>query len=186
MNNGNASTTSDADATLKKAGDAQERCDGIVQEIKEHYDLLLDLRDREIGELKGKLAKRPPAAVKPRLLVVDNAQSMSAIMNRYLEGQTVEVVCVAGSQALAQLRLGAFDAIMLEASTYVSEKVDGLTLCHGLCNEGLGHIVVVTSSRPGDRIRNSVEQAGARFLRKPFKRKDVVEILRNIRPRNRK
>ena len=186
MNDGIAQTASVADSALEKAGEARQRCDSTIEEIKENYDLLLEVRDRKIKELQGKIAEGTPETVKPRLLVVDDAESTSAIMNRYLDGQPVEMVCVAGSQSLEQLRSGVFDAIMLEASTSVSEKVDGLTLCQALCKKGKESIVVVTSSRPGDKIKHSVEEAGARFLRKPFKRDEVIEIVRSTCLRKRK
>jgi CheY-like chemotaxis protein len=186
MNDENPPRPSVADTAKEKAGAAGRQYDSAIEEIKENFGMLLELRDRKISELQGKLAKRTAEAVKPRLLVVDDAESTSAIMGWYLDGQAVEVVCVAGSQALERLRSEIFDAIILEASTSVAADVDGMALCRELCGSGQGNTVIVMSSRPGNRIRDSVEKAGAIFLRKPFKREEVVEIVRNIHPRIKK
>ena len=184
MNNGHSPQPSPAETARQKADEASEQRDGALEEIKENFGLLLDLRDRKIRDLEGKLAKGTPEAVTPRLLVVDDAESTGAIMDRYLEGQAVEVVCVAGSQALERLRSETFDTILLEASTLIAADMDGMTFCRELRGKGQGETIVVMSSRPGNRVRNAVEEAGALFLRKPFKRDKVIEIMRSARLRS--
>ncbi len=169
-----------ADIAREKARKAASDYDKTVEEIKENYDLLLDLRDHKIEELNEKLANRTHETVKLRLLVVDDAESTSEIMNRYLEGQPVEVVCVAGNQALDHLRCENYDAIMIEATNPIEPNVDGLALCRKLCGSGKGESVIVMSSRPGDKLKNSVAEAGAAFLRKPFRRWQLIELMRNV------
>ncbi len=186
MNDENTPGPSAADTAREKASEAGRQCDSALEEIKDNFGLLLELRDRKIRELERKLAEEATEAAKPCLLVVDDAESTSAILHWYLDGKAVEVVCVAGSQALEQIRSQSYDAIMLEASTCVAADVDGMDLCRELGKKGLGDTVIVMSSRPGDRVKNAVEQAGAMFLRKPFKREEVVQIVRNVPLRRKK
>ncbi len=149
-----------------------------VQEIKEKYTALLELRDRKIQRLEGTLARGARQEAKRRLLlVIDDAQSTAEIMGRYLQGRPVKIVCVAGRQALEQLRLRDYDEIVIEAACVVEPDVDGLALFQQVCEDGGSENVIVMSSRPGDSIRNAVEQAGARFLRKPFRPEQLLELL---------
>ncbi len=180
MNNESPPRPSVAATARENASEAGRQYNSAVEEIKENFNLLLELRDRKIRELEAKLAKGAPEAVKPRLLVVDDSDSTGAIVNRYLDGQAVEVVCVTGSQAAEQLRSKTFNAVMIEASASVAEDVDGMSLYRQLCGRGQGDTVIVMSSRPGDKIRNCAEETGATFLRKPFKREQLLELVRNI------
>ncbi len=158
----------------------KEDFSNTVGDIKNRFGLLLDLRDRKIKQLEEKLAKGVPPTTKARLLIVDDAESTSQIVGRYLHGQPVEIVSATGHEALEHVHAHKYDAILLEAVSSIQAGVDGLSLCQELCEKGNAAKVVVMSSRPGDRIKNLAEDAGAGFLRKPFKREHVVQLLRNI------
>jgi len=163
-------------------GQIKEDFRNTIEEIKKKFGLLLELRDRQIKDLTEKLARAERERPKPRLLIVDDAKSTGQIVNRYLEGQRVEVVQVAGDQARKRLGSEDYGAIMLEAASIIEPRVDGLGLCRELCEQGRGGSVIVMSSRPGDRIKGRVEQAGAMFLRKPFQRDQLVRLMRSAVP----
>ncbi len=148
-----------------------DRVDGKITDIKQHFGLIVDRRDRKITELQASSARR-------RLLVIDDAQSTVDILKGYLKGQRINVVGCSGKLARGLLESENFDAIMIEESVVVEAKVNGLVLCRELCDKGKGKSVIVMSSRPGDKIKNSVEQVGAAFLRKPFK---GLELVRRVR-----
>jgi len=162
----------------RSVGQIREDFGSTVAELKQKYGTLLEQRDRRIQDLAAKLAEGPPEAPKRRVLIVDNAASTGEIVNHYLEGLPVEVVRVAGDQAPDILRSQEFDAIMIEAACVIEPGVSGLALCRQLCESGDRKNVVAMSSRPGNSIRTCVEEAGAMFLRKPFERAQLVELMR--------
>jgi len=149
-----------------------------VNEISNKYDLLLNLRDRRIEDLEHKLAENKQDTSKRRLLIVDNSDSTAAIVNRYLQGLPVEINHVPSHQAHNHTLLQDYDAIMLEAANDIEPNRDGLTLCRQLCEAGQGDRVIVMSSRPGDKVKHCVEQAGAAFLRKPFRREHLMQAIK--------
>ena len=149
----------------------RERVDGKIDDIKLRFGSIVDAEERKVAELETKHAKRR------RLLVVDDAQSTEDILNGYLEGQPVEIFCTSGNRARALLDSEDYDAIMIEASVVIEPGVEGLDLCRELCGGGKVKSVIVLSSHPGDRIRESVEQAGAAFLRKPFKGLELMRLI---------
>ncbi len=150
----------------------KDRVDGKITDIKQHFDLMVDRRDRQITELKVSNAER-------RILVIDDAQSTVDILKGYLKGQRIELVGCSGKLARDILESGDHDAIMIEESVVVEAKVDGLALCRELCDKGKGKKVIVMSSRPGRKVKNSVERIGALFLRKPFKGLDLAQCVRS-------
>ena len=157
-----------------------------VEQIKEKWSLLLDLRDRRIKDLEGKMAQGKQEEPESPLLVVDDADSTAQILNRYLQGQQVAVLHVVGDQARDHIDSRNYAVILIEATGVVEPNVDGLALSQQLCEAGKGNNVVVMSSRPGDAIKHRVEQAGATFLRKPLRREQVVQLVRKnlLRHRN--
>lgn len=185
MSDKEPTTTSLGDVARERAREAGKRCDSASERIRENLALLLELRDRRIRKLEEKLAKAAPERARHRVLVVDDAESMTELMNRYLEGQPVEVVCVLGNDLLHRLRSRPddYDAIMIEPTACIQPNVDGMALCRQLCERGKGDRVIVMSSRPGDKIKNSVEEEGATFLRKPFGREQLLRLMRDVLPR---
>jgi CheY-like chemotaxis protein len=171
-------------STGRPVQDIKEEFGNTVEEIKDKFGLLLELRDRKIGQLEEKLATRRPQRTKSRILIVDDSQSTAEIVDRYLHGQPVELVSVTGSQALEHVHSQEYAAIMLEAASSIEADVNGISLCQELCEGGKAERVIVMSSRPGDKIKNLVEGAGAAFLRKPFSREHVVQLLRDVLHRN--
>lgn len=157
----------------------KDRVDGKITDIKDHFGLMVDRRDRKITDLKASNAPR-------RLLIIDDAQSTVDILKGYLKGQRINVVGCSGKLARGLLESENFDAIMIEESVVVEAKVNGLALCRELCDKGRGKNVIVMSSRPGDKIKNSVEQAGAVFLRKPFNGLALVQRVRDALVREKK
>ncbi len=111
---------------------------------------------------------------------MDDSESTAEIVNRYLHGQPIEVVSVRGAQAREHVRSQKYDVIMLEAASPIEADVDGVSLCLELCEKGKAERIIVMSSRPGDKIKTLAEGAGAAFLRKPFRREHVVQLLRDI------
>lgn len=163
-----------------RAQDIKQDLGNAVGEIKNRFGLLLELRDRKIKKLEQKLASKGSQRAKSRLLVVDDSASTAEILNRHLNGQPVEVVSVEGKQALEHVHSERYHAIMLEATSSIEADVDGLSLCQELCRTGKAENVIVMSSYPGDRVKDLVEEAGAAFLRKPFRREHVVQLLRDF------
>ena len=181
MSDENPTTTSLADVAKEKTRQAEREYDNTVEEIKENFDLLLEMRDRQIAELQQKVENRTQEKPKLRLLVVDDAESTSDIVNRYLECPPVEVAYAASHHSVDQIRSENYDAIMIEATNVIEPDVDGMAFCGQLCEKGKGQSVIVLSSRPGDRIKNAVEEADATFLRKPFRRGQLIKIVQDIR-----
>lgn len=164
----------------KPVADLRQELGNTIEQVKQKYGLLLDLRERRIAKLEGELAKAPRERPKSRLLVVDDAESTVAVLQRYLAGERVELLGTAGEGASSHLDSGPYDGIMVEATSAIAPDADGLSLCRTLCEAGKGAQVIVMSSRPGEDIQNSVEQAGARFLRKPFRRDQLVKLVRDM------
>lgn len=150
----------------------RDRVDGKITDIKQHFGLMVDRRDSKIAELNASNAER-------RLLVIDDAPSTVDILKGYVKGQRINVVGCSGKLARGLLESENFDAIMIEESVVLEAKVNGLALCRELCDKGEGKKVILMSSRPGSRIKDSVEQMGAAFLKKPFKGLGLVQCVRN-------
>lgn len=170
----------------RSVGEIREEFGSTVTDLKQKYGQLLEQRDRQIRDLSTQLAQAPPVEAKHRVLIVDSAKSTAAIVNHYLEGHPVEIVQVAAGKATEALRSNEYDAIMVETACIVKPGVNGVTLCRQLCEGGDRKTVVAMSSRPGDRIKTSVENAGAMFLRKPFGRSQLVELMRGVLPKEKK
>lgn len=153
--------------------------DDTIVDIKEHFGLLLKLRDRKITDLETKLEGSTRENARRLILVVDDAESTPDIMKRYLEGQPVDVVCVGGDRAMDHVEAEDHEVVLIEAAVAVGPDVDGMALCRELCEKDKGERVIVMSSRPGNTIKNAVERLGAGFLRKPFGRAELVQLVRN-------
>jgi CheY-like chemotaxis protein len=165
-------------STERSVGEIREEFGSTVVEIKQRYTLLLDERERRIKELATKLAQGPSKPPPRHVLIIDDAESTGAIAVCYLKAEAVEVTRVAAAGARAALQSRAHDAVLIEATCVIEPGVDGLTLARQLRDGGDGKPVVVMSSRPGDKVRVCVEQAGAMFLRKPFGRAQLLELVR--------
>jgi CheY-like chemotaxis protein len=163
----------------RSVGQIRENFGLTVAELKQKYGLLLEQRDRRIEDLAAKLAEGPPEKPKCRVLIVDDAESTAAIVNRYLQGFPAEITHIAAAQAREHVRSYEYDAILIEVAGVIEPGVDGMTLCRQLCEGGDRKYVVAMSSRPGDRVKNRVEKAGANFLRKPFRRAQLVQLMQN-------
>ena len=162
----------------RSVGQMREEFGSTVTGLKQKYGTLLEQRDLQIRDLADKLAKGPPKEPKRRMLIVDDAGSTGEMVNHYLEGYPVDVVYVAAAQARDRLGSEEYDVILVEAAGVIDPGMDGLALGRQLCESGDQQSVVVMSSRPGDRIKNLVEADGAIFLRKPFRRSQLLELMR--------
>ena len=158
--------------------DIRQDFGNTVEDIKEKFVVLLDLRDRKIEQLEEKLAEGKKDQAKRRLLLIDDAESTREIVNWHLQNEPVEMVSATADKAREHLCSGDYDVIMIEATVRIGPDVDGLALCGELCGKGGDQSVIVMSSHPGERIRNSVEQAGAVLLQKPFRREQLLKLLR--------
>lgn len=163
--------------------ETQVKITQTLKEIRENFKTLLDLRDRKIAELEKQLAEllgqKPQDLPKSKLLVVDDSDSMKDMVAQYLEHEPVEYLCLHGDK-VKNSHLEAHDIWLIEASVKVKDEVDGMSLCSHLCKKGKGNRTVIMSSRPGDKIKDEVEKMGAVFLRKPFKRSELLSVIRAI------
>ena len=153
----------------------QQEFGQTIEDVKQRFGLLLDLRDQRIQELQGELAGAAREKPKPRLLIVDDAESTPEIFHRYLEGQHVELSWTAADEASSHLDSQSYDCVIVEATSVIAPDVDGLDVCRSLCEAGRADKVIVMSSRPGDGAKNTIEEVGARFLRKPFRRAELIK-----------
>lgn len=162
----------------RSLGEIREGFGSTVSDLKQRYGLLLEQRDRQIKDLTTKLIQGPPEKPKRRVLVVDDARSTAEIVSHYLEGHAVEVIQIAASGTAEAIIADEYDAMMIEAACVVEPGVDGAGLCRRLCAQENHKTLILTSSRPGDKVKNDAEKAGARFLRKPFRRAQLLELIR--------
>jgi CheY-like chemotaxis protein len=166
----------------RSVGQVREEFGVAVAGLKQKYGSLLEQRDRWIKDLAARLTQEPPEKPRRRVLIVDDAESTVAIVSRYLEGYPVEIAHVAAAQARERLRSHEYDAILVEVACVIEPDVDGMTLCRKLCEGGDRKLVVAMSSSPGDKVKNCVAEAGAIFLRKPFQRAELVKLVQNMLP----
>lgn len=112
-----------------------------------------------------------------KLLVLEDDQKLSRFLARALqdEGYTVDA-CSRGGDALAQAKLGIYDAVVLDWNV---PDVDGLSVCRELRRAGHTTPVLMLTARHDTSERVLALDAGADdFVPKPF---DVEELLARVR-----
>lgn len=171
-------STEDVGLYTKSVSDLREDFGHTVSEIKQKFTLLLDLRDQRIKDLEGRIGLEKQEKPNACLLVLDDAQSTTDLLERYLAALPIDVIHVPGDQAHDRFAADDHATIMIEAACSIEPGVDGLSLCRQLCEEGKGDRVIIMSSRPGDTVKKSTEQAGAFFIRKPFRREQLAKIIK--------
>lgn len=187
MTDENSTNTSPGNAAREEAQRAINDRGSTIEQIKESFGLLLDLRDRKIKQLEKKLFEATQKEAKTSLLVIDDALSMAGLMKRYLTGEPMTVVCIASNKAIEHLARKTYDVIMIESTAKVQENMDGVAFCKKfnsrLQKKGKTITMVLMSSRPGEQIKNEAEEAGASFLRKPFNRDQFLTLMRDVHVR---
>ncbi|MBF0243992.1 MAG: response regulator transcription factor [Planctomycetes bacterium] len=167
---------------LKEKAEATAReCRQVLEELRENFTTMLQLKDRRIAELEKQLAAVPKPAVKKglKMLLIDDAESTHEIVAEYLKQKNVQLTAIRGEKAMSA-QLGEFEVIMVEAACGVKKDIDGLELCRRLAGKGWSKRLVVLSSRPGEEIKQLAEEKELLFLRKPFRRSDLIAVLKHI------
>ncbi len=104
---------------------------------------------------------------KPRILVVEDDDSMRRSMQLFLRGRGFDVLTYATSDRLL-LEENIEDAACLVADYRLGEK-DGIALLAALRARGWTGPAILTTGYPSEELRSSAELAGfALFLEKPF------------------
>jgi two-component system response regulator TctD len=120
---------------------------------------------------------RPRDLERMNLLLVEDDASMQTALKRALQNRGMEVaVCSDGSQALAQWRASAPDAVLLDLTL---PGMDGLLVLEQARKEGLSTPVLILTARGtvGDRIIG-LNSGADDYLPKPF---DLDELEARLR-----
>ncbi len=122
---------------------------------------------------------------KVRLLAVDDSAFTLTIISTYLGGSEFEVAATArsGEEALERYREARPDLVLLDL---VMPGLSGEETLRRLLELDPGANVVIVSSLGTDEAVQTCLALGARsFLRKPFKREELLGFLRGIAGRGR-
>lgn len=117
---------------------------------------------------------------KPRLLVVDDEPINLSVVTRILEAEGYAVVAVpSGLEALKRCRAGdvAFDLVLLDVHMPILNGFETAVCLHGV--PGLETVpIVFVSARATPADQEAGLAAGGRYyLTKPFRRKDLLEVV---------
>ena len=114
-----------------------------------------------------------------RFLLVEDDLTLSAALARGLrENAAVVDVCADGEEALYQASINPYDAIILDVNL---PKVDGLTVCRTLRDQGSAvRILMLTArGRTEDRVRG-LDSGADDYLAKPFELDELLARLRAL------
>ena len=113
------------------------------------------------------------------ILVVDDDRRLRSALRRVLVSNGFEVeVAADGDEALARLRTGAFDAVVLDV---MMPGIDGVEVCEQLRAAGDQRPVLMLTARDAVRDRVAGLEAGADdYLVKPFANEELVARVRAL------
>lgn len=115
----------------------------------------------------------PQADRKPRILIVEDDDSMRRSMQLFLRGRGFDVLTYATGDRLL-LEENIEDAACLVADYRLGEK-DGISLLGALRARGWTGPAILTTGYPSQELRSSAQRAGFDlFLEKPFQEHALV------------
>ena len=120
---------------------------------------------------------------RPRVLVVDDEPTIRQALGILLRRAGYEVVAVdSGEQAVALLRAGHFDQLVLDLRI-PDMRGDVVFELAASLQPHLRYATVFTTGDLSERARGLVEACGCQLLAKPFDLADLVNSLRRQMPR---
>ncbi len=181
MSDGKLRVESRAEAARRTAEEADQSYANTLEEIKEHFSLLLRLRDRKIEELEEKLTVAPARShidfdVKDRLdfklLVVENSAVLRAALGAALR-RKFHVLSVADGYAALEFMVERPDLILTDLDLPYVDGADMIRHVRRLTEEL--PIMVMYDRKDKDMLAR-VRPLGVRaFIRKPFRLDSVVD-----------
>lgn len=115
----------------------------------------------------------------PRILLVEDSQSLSVLYQSYLEGEGFTVVPAPdGDTAQQALRDSQFDLILLDLGL---PDINGMDLLASLQSEGLPTpVVIITAEGSIDKAMQAVRLGAADFLEKPIPATRLCVTVKNV------
>ncbi len=112
----------------------------------------------------------------PRILLVDDEQSVQTLLSYPLRSEGYEVVrALDGQEALERFGEGAFDLVVLDV---MLPKLDGFEVCRQLRVRSGVPIIMLTAKTDTVDIVVGLESGADDYVVKPFKPKELVARLR--------
>jgi DNA-binding response OmpR family regulator len=114
-----------------------------------------------------------------KILVVEDDRKLAQFVQRVLaEAGLTADICADGAQALAQVAVETYDAVLLD---WTLPGMDGLELCREVRRRGLSTPVMMISARERVEQRVLALESGADdYLVKPFKMAELVARVRAL------
>jgi len=186
MNRGTRGKESGAQRAWRRAADAERRRTETIDEVKAHFDTLLDLRDRKIAELERRLRRvadefdlyfGPRERADFKVLVVEGTPVLRATLVAALQRKFHAYSAANGYGALEAI--AAAPDLVLTALGLA--HINGLDLVDHL-QRLAGHIPVGVMYWPRESgALNQLKELGVNlFFQRPFRLADIVKEIEKL------